>query len=289
MSLMKDIQYRYARLNIAEKLIAINIVVFIVVLLISYLFKTDILVEVFSLPKELIDFIVQPWSILTYAFLHGSFTHLFLNMVVLYFASRLFLSYFAIKRFLNVYFLGAIVGGLFFMISYNLFPAFINTDGPYLVGASASISAIIIFITTARANMEISILNYRIQLWKIGVFFVAIDLLQIPFGNAGGHIAHLGGAFLGYFYAKQLEKGKDIGKGFESIMDYVASFFNPKQKTTLKTVHKKTNKEKTNPSILHPLEKQQQINAILDKINKSGYESLTQAEKNFLFRAGDDA
>jgi len=289
MSLAKDIKYRYARLTIAEKLIAINVFVFIIVLLITYLFKSGLLLSLFSLPKELTDFIVQPWTILTYAFLHGSFTHLFINMIVLYFAARLFLSLYATKRFLNVYFLGAIVGGLFFILSYNLFPAFIGTDSPYLVGASASISAIIIFITTAKANMETTILNYKIQLWKIGVFFVALDLIQIPFNNPGGHIAHLGGAFLGYVYAKQLAQGKDIGKGFESIMDYVASFFNPKQKTTLKTVHKKTTKNKTNPSSLHPLEKQQRINAILDKINKSGYESLTQAEKNFLFRAGNDA
>jgi hypothetical protein len=203
----------------------------------------------------------------------------------------LFLSIYSEKRFLNVYFLGAIVGGFFFMLSYGLFPAFISRTSP-LVGASAAVMAVLIFVTTVRANMMVSVFSFKLELWKFGAFFVILDLIRIPMNdgaNAGGFISHLGGALLGYMYAKQLQKGKDIGSGFEKLMDTIVSYFRPKKKSPLKTVYKnKTSKRSTKTAAASPTEMQRKIDGILDKISKSGYESLTKQEKDFLFKAGKD-
>ncbi|WP_430412494.1 rhomboid family intramembrane serine protease [Kordia sp.] len=291
MSLLEDIKYRYTRLGFLGKLIAINSALFIVLYLIEYLFQNNIITRWLYLPKAFGDFFMQPWSIITYSFLHGDLLHLAFNMIGLYYIGRLFLSIYSEKRFLNVYFLGAIVGGCFFLLSYNIFPAFIQRTPP-LVGASAAIMAILIFTATIRAKMRVYIFNYGVELWKFGAFFVILDLIRIPMNdgaNAGGFISHLGGALLGYIYAKRLEKGSDIGSGFEKFMDTIVSYFTPKKKSPLKTVYKNkktTSTAKTATS--SPTQKQRKIDGILDKISKSGYESLTKEEKDFLFKAGKE-
>lgn len=291
MSLLDDVKYRYARLGFIGKLIAINAGIFIMLYLVEYLFQTNIITRWLYLPKAFGDFFIQPWSIITYSFLHGNLIHLAFNMIGLYYIGRLFLSIYSEKRFLNVYFLGAIVGGFFFMLSYGLFPAFISRTSP-LVGASAAVMAVLIFVTTVRANMMVSVFSFKLELWKFGAFFVILDLIRIPMNdgaNAGGFISHLGGALLGYMYAKQLQKGKDIGSGFEKLMDTIVSYFRPKKKSPLKTVYKnKTSKRSTKTAAASPTEMQRKIDGILDKISKSGYESLTKQEKDFLFKAGKD-
>jgi membrane associated rhomboid family serine protease len=289
MSLVDDVKYRYARLGFIGKLITLNSAIFIVLYLVEYLFQSNLITRWLYLPKAFGDFFMQPWSIITYSFLHGDLIHLAFNMIGLYYIGRLFLSLYSEKRFLNVYFLGAIVGGCFFLLSYSLFPAFIARTSP-LVGASASIMAILIFVTTVRANMIVNVFSYKIELWKFGAFFVILDLIRIPMNdgaNAGGFISHLGGALLGYIYAKRLQKGSDIGSGFEKMMDMFVSFFKPKKKSPLKTVYKnKTSKRSTKTAVASPTEMQRKIDGILDKISKSGYESLTKQEKDFLFKAG---
>lgn len=291
MSLVDDIKYRYKRLGFVGKLITINSAIFIGLYLIEYLFKSNLISRWLYLPKAFGDFFLQPWSIITYSFLHGNLLHLAFNMIALYYIGRIFLSIYTTKRFLNVYFLGAIVGGFFFLLSYNIFPTFIERTSP-LVGASAAIMAILIFISTIRANMMIQIFTFKLELWKFGAFFVILDLIRIPMNdgaNAGGFISHLGGALLGYVYAKRLQKGSDIGSGFEKLMDSFVSYFTPKKKSPLKTVYKnKTKKRSTNSAVPSPTEKQRKIDGILDKISKSGYESLTKEEKDFLFKAGKE-
>ncbi|WP_046757402.1 rhomboid family intramembrane serine protease [Kordia jejudonensis] len=291
MGLLDDIKYRYARLGFIGKLIAINVTIFLSLYILEYLFKSNLISRWLYLPKTFGDFFLQPWSILSYSFLHGNLLHLAFNMIALYYIGRLFLSVYNTKRFLNVYFLGAIVGGCFFLLSYNIFPAFIERTPP-LVGASAAIMAILIFIATIRANMMIQVFTFRLELWKLGAFFVILDLIRIPMNdgaNAGGFISHLGGALLGYIYAKRLQKGSDIGSGFEKIMDMFVSYFTPKKKSPLKTVYKNKQKSRsTQTSVSSPTEKQRKIDGILDKISKSGYESLTKEEKDFLFKAGKE-
>ncbi len=284
------LRYQYARLSIAEKLIAINVAIYIINYLVPFLLQwnPNIIEQWFWLPKGFLDFFSQPWSIVTYSFFHGGLWHLIMNMLILYYVSKILLNLFDPKKFLNIYFLGVIFGGLAFLLSYNIFPAFLENTFP-MVGASAGVMAILIFVCAYMPNQEVRLFVFNIKLWYIGAFFVFIDLVQIPSGNAGGHIAHLGGALLGYIYARQLAEGRDIGAGFSKFVDGIANMFKGKEKKgPLKTVYKnqatvRTTKNKRDKDI-----NQRQIDEILDKISKSGYESLSKAEKDFLFKAGKE-
>lgn len=207
------------------------------------------------------------------------------------------LNLFTEKRFLTIYLLGAIAGGALFVIAYNTFPV-LNQGAGYLIGASAAVLAIVIFIATYTPNAEVRIIFFNVKLWQVGLFMVLMDLVQLPnqspiTGNAGGMIAHLGGAAFGYLYAVQLKKGNDIGAWFEKMMDGLANLFKPKKKSPLRTVHKsktytKTTTKKTTSKKYTKTPSQEQIDAILDKISKSGYDSLTKEEKDFLFKAGKE-
>lgn len=189
------------------------------------------------------------------------------------------------------------MGALVYMLSYNLFPAFEATGRSYLIGASAGVMAVLVGIATYIPNMRVRLLLIgSIKFWYIAAFLVALDVIQIPMGNAGGHLAHLGGAALGYTYTKQLQKGNDIGSWFEKIMDSFAAMFQPtERKAKMKTVYRKTSDKKStsgprksSSKKLDKDEKQKQIDAILDKISKSGYDSLSKSEKDFLFKAGKE-
>ncbi len=284
-----NLKYQFARLSIAEKLIAINVLVFIVNGIFTFLLQLSGggILPWFELPKDFFDFLVQPWSIVTYSFFHAGLGHIFWNMVMLYFAGRIFLNLFGSKRFINVYFLGVILGGLVFLLSYNIFPALLGINTA-LIGASAGVTAVLLFICTYIPNQEVRIIFFNLKLWYIGAFVVLMDLVQIPYGNnVGGHLAHLGGALLGYVYSRQLSNGRDIGEGFSKFLDGLANLFKRKEKKApLKTVYRK-GKTKAKSSVDYDKEShQRKIDIILDKIGKSGYESLSKAEKDFLFKAG---
>lgn len=287
-----NLRYQYNRLNIAEKLIAINVLVFIVNSLVPFLLgiSKNSIVQWFQLPNDIVDIAMQPWSLFTYSFFHGGIGHLFWNMLLIYFVGRIFLNLFDTNRFLNVYLLGVLLGGLFFVLGYNIFPAFFNTNA-YLIGASAGASAILIFVCTYIPNQEVRVIFFNVKLWYIGAFVVLTDLVQLPLSNSGGHLAHLGGAFLGYLYASQLLKGTDIGSGFSKFLDGIANLFKKtEKKASMKTVYK-NQASKTGSASKADYDKkthQKKIDAILDKISKSGYESLSKAEKDFLFQAGKE-
>ncbi|WP_299247879.1 rhomboid family intramembrane serine protease [uncultured Aquimarina sp.] len=297
MSQIDDLKLKFKRFTIIEKLIVINVVVFVSFYLLNtfaFLFNASsgFLMDWFVFPKDFNSFLTQPWSIITYAFLHSGFWHIASNMIILYFSGRYFITYLTGKRVLTVYFLGAIFGALLYMLSYNLFPAFSEEGDSVLLGASASVMAILIGTATYIPYMTVRLMFIgSIKFWWIAAFFVILDIVQIPAGNAGGHIAHLGGALFGYLYASQLKKGNDIGSWFEKLMDATVSLFTPRKKSPLKTVHKakkpkNTTKKATSSPAKNP--NQAQIDAILDKISKSGYDSLTKQEKDFLFKAGKD-
>ncbi len=283
------ISYYLSRLNIAEKLIAINLAVFLVFGLATALLGLDGLVTWFELPKDFMLFIQQPWSIVTYSFFHAGIRHIFWNMLVLYFTGRIFLNLFDNQRFLNVYFLGVILGGLIFLFGYNVFPTLIPSNTA-LIGASAGVTAVLIFICAYIPNREVRLFGLiTIKLWYVGAFFVLVDLLQIANGeNIGGRLAHLGGAVLGYVYARQLLNGNDIGGGFTKMVNTITNLFKKKEKKSpLKTVYRNA-KTSTAKADYEKAARQKKIDAILDKISKSGYESLSKAEKDFLFKAGKE-
>lgn len=285
-----NLAYQYKQASIVLKLIVINTLIFLLVHLGSFLFNLlpTSIVSWFVLPTSLIEFIKQPWSIITYAFLHAGIWHLFWNMYLLYWFGTYVLNLFTAKRFLTIYLLGAISGGFLYMLSYNLFPVFNNINSN-LMGASAAVLAIVIFIATYTPNTIVQIFMFKVKLWQIGLAMVLLDIVQLPSsGNAGGLIAHLGGALFGYVYAIQLKKGNDIGIWFENLMDTVVNLFKPRHKKPFKKVHR-TKQTATRPTQKKTTnEHQAKIDGILDKIGKSGYDSLTKAEKDFLFKAGNN-
>lgn len=284
------IRYQYARLSIAEKLIGVNVAVFILNALLPFLLGLgkNAFSQWFELPVNLMTYITQPWSIVTYSFFHADIWHLFWNMLLLYFSGRIFMNLFSARKLINVYFLGVILGGLLFVLSYNIFPVFLGSNTA-IIGASAGVTAVLIFICAYIPNQVVRVFFFNVKLWYIGAFFVLVDLIQIPASNSGGHLAHLGGALLGYVYARQLTKGKDIGEGFSRMLDALGAFFKPRdKKAPMKTVYRKAKSAAKSKVDYDKESRQRKIDAILDKISKSGYESLSKAEKDFLFKAGKE-
>jgi len=294
-SLSQDIKDKLSNLNVLEKIIVANVVIFIFghILKLVLSLRKETSLSWLELPSGFSTFVSRPWSIITYAFAHYDPLHILFNMLWLYFLGRMFLNLFSPKMALNIYFLGAISGGLLFMICYTLLPKVFGYNH-YLVGASGSVRALLIFLCAYMPNQDIRFFTFNLKLWYLGVAIIVIDLIGVysgikdPIhGNAGGNLAHLGGAILGYLYAKQLTKGTDIGKGFESFVDSITGFFKSSKKGPLKTVHK--NKSKVGgytKADFNEFNNQKKIDVILDKISKSGYDSLTAEEKELLFRAG---
>ena len=280
MSFINDIKLRYKSGNIVEKLIYINITIFLFTLLISifkdlYRGQMNWVVEWFSLEDNFSSLLTKPWTIITYGFLHADFLHLLLNLITLYFIGNLFITYFTQKQLLNFYLLGTFSGGLLYIMSHNYFPLF-NGKSSILIGASAGISAIFIGITTYIPNYQ---LKFRfigfVKLWNLAAIWIGLDILALSGANAGGHFAHLGGALFGFLYVNQVSKKKI------KIWKKISSLF--KSKKHLRTVYKspqKSNSDK-NASLT-----QKQIDGILDKISKSGYDTLSKTEKDFLFKQG---
>jgi membrane associated rhomboid family serine protease len=285
---LKNLKYRFKRFSIAEKIIVSNIVFFIIPFFIQtllYLFKlpSSTFSSWFHLLPSFSEVLFRPWTLFTYSFLHASFSHILWNMLLLYYASQMYLNLFSEHQFLKNYIFGVLVGGLFFLIGYNLFPVFEGIYPP-LVGASAGVMAVLIFVATYTPNQEIRLLFINVKLQYIGIALVLIDILQIPYSNAGGRLAHLGGAFIGYLYANQLKQGIDIGSFLDPIWSYFNTLTKPTAVKNMRTVHRTQKTVKRKPSSTN----QQKIDAILDKISTSGYESLKQEEKDFLFQSGKD-
>ncbi|NRB58596.1 MAG: rhomboid family intramembrane serine protease [Winogradskyella sp.] len=289
MSIFQDLKYKFNKLNAFEKIITINIVLFIVARLTAGIGSSSKLVTYLGLPSEFSSFLWKPWTIITYGFTHFDFFHILFNLLILYYISIMLLNLFRPKMALNIYFLGIIVGGLAFLFVYNVVPQQYLINAPTVIGASAGIRALLIFLGVYMPDSEVRIFMFNVKLKYVAIFLVVMDVLGLFGLNQGGNVAHLGGALLGYLYATKLQQGKDIGSGFEKLMDTVASWFQPK--SNLKTVHRQRKKSSfagKSKKEFDTFNKQKKIDLILDKISKSGYDSLTSEEKEFLFKAGKD-
>ena len=285
-----SLSYKYKTANVLVKLIVINVVAFLVVRLGSFIMGMGpgYFSRWFVLNDDLDFLLFRPWTVVSYGFLHFGFFHILFNMLWLYWFGQFVLNLFTGKRLLTVYLLGALFGGLLFVLSYNFFPVFEGNRG-YLIGASGAVTAIMIFIATYTPNTQFRIFTFTIKLWQIALFLFLLDLIRIPSsGNAGGLLAHVGGGIFGYIYAIQLAKGNDIGKWFENFMDWISDFFKPRTKKPFTKVHRTAQAAPKRSKKDLKSDHQKKIDAILDKISKSGYESLTKAEKDFLFKAGKE-
>lgn len=287
MNAWNSLKIRFNQLTISEKLIAIMVVLFVLpffirtILFLFNISSTNFL-QWLELYPSFETLILRPWTLITYGFFHASLGHIFWNLLLMYFVGRMLLNLFNERQFINIFFNGILLGGIVFVASYSLFPAF-SGQFPPLIGSSAGVMALLVFLAAYAPYQQIYVWFFKIKIVYVALFLVLLDVIQIPTNNAGGHLAHLGGAFWGWFYQYQLANGNDVGRWFSNSCESVIKWFSS-SKTPFKTVYKTTKTKKTTPrSAIH----QQKIDAILDKISASGYESLTQEEKDFLFRSGN--
>ena len=275
MELKNKINLYISGLNILEKIILFNITLYLLPFVLkTVLFLFNIkglsIVNWFTIDATLSEFILKPWSILTYGFIHGSFSHIFWNMLILYYFGNILKNIFGEKLILNLFLSGIVAGGLTYLISYNLFPVFKGVNS-VMIGASAGVMSVLFFLAAYDPQYRIRIIFFDIKILYIALFLFFYDIIQIPLNNSGGHIAHIGGALWGYYYSVKYNNGSDL---VNSILSYFKKNIKHKPSVKAKRYNKKFDQNK--------------IDEILDKISDSGYDSLTKSEKEYLFKVGKD-
>jgi membrane associated rhomboid family serine protease len=282
MNFINTLKHRFKNGSIVEKLIYINLTVFIFTLLITVLrglYKSELnfIITWFSLDDSYSSLLTKPWTIITYGFLHDGFLHILFNLIVLYFIGNLFIQYFTQKQLLTFYILGTFFGGVLYVVSQNYFPLF-EGESPLLVGASAGISAIFVGIASYIPNYQLKIRFIGfVKLWHLAAVWIGLDILGLIGNNAGGHFSHLGGSLFGILYVTQASN-KEM-----NLFSNLSSFFKTKKKP-LKTVYKSSANAQKKAG--NTVSNQHKIDMILDKISNSGYDTLTKDEKEFLFKQG---
>ena len=249
--IIADLKETFKRGNIYIQLIYINVAVFVAgtlteIVLQLFNIRMNTFSNWFALPASFADFLCQSWSIFTYMFIHADALHLLFNMLWLYWFGRLFLYFFSAKHLRGLYVLGGICGGLLYMIAYNVFPFFSNQiDGSTLVGASASVLAIVAATAYREPNYPVKLFLFgSIRLKYLALIVIGMDVLSITSNNAGGHIAHVGGALAGLWFASSLSKGTDLTDWINKALDSCLSLLQgikgtrkPKMGTLRQSVH----------------------------------------------------
>lgn len=290
MSFLSEIRTRFHRAEGLYRLLVINVAVFIalkIVKLVMFLAGSDgfahvALLDNLAVTSNLTSLIRHPWTFMTYMFVHEGFFHILFNMLILYWLGRIFCEYLGSRRIVPVYIMGGLAGALLYIGAYNLIPAFADAVAySRLIGASAGVIAVMVATATLVPNYSIPLLFIGpVKLKYIAVFSIVIYLISIPEGNAGGNIAHLGGAILGFIYTRSIQKGKNPGSWIESIGEMITR----SGRTRMKVVNSpKKNKSGYFGGTIS--QKEKAVDEILDKISKSGYSSLSEEEKDILFRA----
>lgn len=291
-SIIDDIKYNLKTGDHVLRLIIINSGIFVVLGILSLfdnLFKLDGLLKFssyFTFPSSIAWWLRKPWSLFTYMFLHQDLFHLLGNMIMLYFGGRIFTEFLGSKRIVALYFAGGIAGALLYMLLYNILPMFADAGvNANLIGSSAAVLSIFFAIASYLPNYQVGlILIGPVKLKYIALFLFILDLLSIDQNNPGGHIAHIGGALFGIAYASGLRKGYDFTHSFNNIVDKMIGLFNKSNKSApMKVAYKQSNAQKAKAEKIAK-NKQEIIDAILDKISKSGYDSLTKEEQETIFK-----
>ena len=284
--------------SVLNRLLYANVAVFLIIKvlhLLSKLFKYDSIAVEFAknwlaVPANLGNLIYKPWTLFSYMFLHLEFMHILMNMLILYFLGQLFVQFLGERKLWTVYIAGGVAGALLYIIFFNIFPLF-SDSLPYskALGASASVMAVVVGVATYVPNFSIRLLLLgNIKLKYIAIFFFVVDFFNIASHNAGGHIAHLGGAALGFFFAREWRKGKDITSWVGTSWSAIKSLFvgsGVRNKSRMKVKYSKGKRRGYTDEMAPDKMKQKKVDEILDKISKSGYDSLSKDEKDFLFKA----
>lgn len=279
--------------NGLNQLILINVTIFVLINALGIVGNNVLSItdSFITLPKDLNELLVKPWTIFTYMFHHllftnGGFWHLFQNMLALYFFGRSLKELIDNQRFISIYILGGVFAAIVFILTYNLIPHYAAQPTTGLVGASASVYAISVALVTLSPRYAFYLPFFgKIEVRYIVLTYIIISLLSINVqsGNAGGNIAHLGGALMGWLYVKFLQSGTDLGNWMHQIIPFFKNISKPAP-PKMKVSHKQT---KSNTSSFQNINSQEKIDIILDKIKVSGYSSLTKDEKKTLFDASE--
>lgn len=302
MSIWSEIKESFKHGNIVTKLIYVNIAVFLAVniaFVILWLinsngydknyFESAYLTHL-MVPADFARLLLKPWTLITYMFLHSRFLHILFNMLWLYMFGRIFLMYLTEKQLFSTYLLGGITGAFLYILSYNIFPGLkamvLHSE---MLGASAGVMGVAMVISFYHPNFAV-LLPFlgQVRLKYIALFFIFTDILQIASYNAGGHIAHLGGVLYAIFFVSRYRKGKDIGRWLNNLLDKLVSLFKRSKRRKMKVAYKKEARVMTDMDYnRQKANEQEEIDRILDKIAKSGYDSLTKKEKETLFKMSD--
>ena len=289
--------------NAHVQLIIINIVMFVVLGVLMVLLNIpgygdvfDKIHEQFAIPAAFGDFIKRPWTLFTYMFAHdlSGILHILFNMLVLYWFGRLFVEYLGSDKLIALYILGGLAGAILYLLAYNLIPFYIQQSQAAeargfeiaMVGASASINAIVVATAALLPNYTFFLLFFGpVRIKYIAAITVFLSFLGTVGSNAGGNIAHLGGALIGFVYMKQLQAGINWGTWVTVTLDWIKDLLTAKPK--VKVSYRKEETQQQHPRKPGPKSSvsQDELDAILDKITAGGYESLTKEEKEKLFNA----
>jgi len=294
MSIVDEIKESFRKGTTLHKLIYLNLGVFLAVQLVRIiLFLSnsydlfDEFVKYLAVPSNLDVLGKRPWTLVTYMFFHIDFIHILFNLLWLYWFGMVFIQELGLKKLLSTYLLGGFIGGIFYVLFYNLFPVFEPVRASSIaLGASASVMAVVVASATFQPDRRMHLIFIGpVKIVYIAlVMFIFTSLVDFSV-NSGGKIAHIGGALTGFLIAYYYRQGKDITRGFDRMMDRIATWFKPGRQR-MKVTYKRPvddleyNKQKA--------DEQKEIDRILDKISKGGYDSLTSKEKEILFKMSDN-
>lgn len=287
-AIFTNLRQTFNSANILAKLIYINVGLFLLIRLTSVILTLFNLgdfpfLQYLQMPSSPEMLLYRPWTIITYMFTHFDFLHILFNMLWLYWFGGLFLTYFSERQLGGLYLLGGIAGAALFLVSYNLFPYFRTVAlYSYLMGASASVMAVVFAVSFYRKDLEIGLFLFgRIKLIYLAVFTFVIDILTITSTNAGGHIAHIGGALFGIWFASRIKEGRDLTAPMNRLLDWVVNV--GKRKPKMRVTYKRPETDYEYNARKH--QETVDLDAILDKLKRSGYGSLSAEEKKKLFDA----
>jgi membrane associated rhomboid family serine protease len=293
MSIIQDIRHTFAqRDNALKQLILLNVLVYVVLVVLGAILGLSRADGIFNnimlqlqLPSNLLVLARHPWTILTYSFTHTSFWHILFNMLVLYSFGQLVREYLGDRRLVSLYILGGLAGAALFLLAYNLIPKLVEGPGAVVIGASGAVTAIIVGAATQLPNYTFMfMLLGPVRIKYIAAVVVLISIAGVNSFNTGGEIAHLGGALLGFVFIKQLQAGRDLGRPVQAIGSWFSRLSSPRPTMKASTI-RRTEPGASGPRKAADQSLQDEVDLILDKISRSGYESLSKEEKQKLFQA----
>ena len=273
--------------NALHRLILYNVLVYVVLVITGAVLGLsglsgvhEMLKSWLMLPSWLPSLLIRPWTVLTYAFTHEGFFHILFNMLNLFWFGQLLVEYLNPRRLVSIYVLGALAGAAAFVLAMNFIPVLVARFGyPPIYGASGAVSAVIVAAATLLPDYTFMLLLLGpVRIKWIAAVLVLLSVSGLTGDNAGGQFAHLGGALLGFLYIRQLQAGRDLGAPLQRAWEWLANLFTPKPPA-------RTSSRGTATTVSPPTADEAAIDRILDKINRSGYESLSKEEKQQLFRA----